>query len=117
MSIIIFSTKTTIQQSYWDKTERIVPARERESPYFFMKDKVKTWGLKVEYCPTAEMIADLISNHYKENISKTLENWLLGIYFCPTICDNMIVLDGYLHMKILNTVDLLYTGYILYKIL
>ena len=35
--------------------------------YFFVKDRVDKGELTIEYCPTSEMLADYLRNHYREH--------------------------------------------------
>jgi hypothetical protein len=37
--------------------------------YFFITDRIEKKRINVKYCPTEEMIADILPNHYKEHCS------------------------------------------------
>jgi hypothetical protein len=44
--------------------------RHLEIRYFFVTDNVKRGRLRIEYCPTGDMIAFFLQNHYKDQLSK-----------------------------------------------
>ena len=70
-------------------------------------------NVEVEYCPTEEMIADFMRKLFQWK--KSLGIWLWDIEIRPVKCVDRSVLDVYIHKKIINMGDPLYTWYILYK--
>ena len=43
--------------------------KHMDNRFFWIKDRLKSERIKVEYCPTSKMIADFLQNHYKGHYS------------------------------------------------
>ena len=46
--------------------------------YFWIKDKLVSEGIKVEYCPTEQMIADFFTKPLQGNLFRRLRDVILG---------------------------------------
>ena len=46
--------------------------------YFWIKDKLVSEGIKVEYCPTEQMIADFFAKPLQGNLFRRLRDVMLG---------------------------------------
>jgi hypothetical protein len=55
--------------------------------YFFIKDRLKSEGIKVEYCPTGMMIADFFTKPLQGNLFRKFRDIVLGYKHVTEIVD------------------------------
>ena len=52
--------------------------KHMDNRYFWIKDRLNTEGIKVEYCPTEKMIADFFTKPLQGNLFRKLRDVILG---------------------------------------
>ena len=49
-----------------------------DNRYFFIKDRLNTENIKIEYCPTGQMIADFFTKPLQGNLFRNFRDLVLG---------------------------------------
>jgi len=67
--------------------------------YFFVKDRIEKGEIKIEYLPTSQMIADMLTKPLQGNVFRTLRNLVLNI------SDDRLELQGCVGDAAIPTLD------------
>jgi len=73
-----------LEKNVWSSSSK--QTRHMNIRFFFIKDQVESKEIRIEYCPTAEMVADFFPKHFKErNFTSCGIRWWTLIRIVNTI--------------------------------
>ena len=59
-----------------------------DNRFFWIKDQVESEGIKIEYCPTAQMLADFFTKPLQGNLFPTFRDVVLGYKHIMSLHDD-----------------------------
>jgi hypothetical protein len=62
--------------------------RHLDIHYFFVTDRVKSGDLRIEYCPTGDMVADFFTKPLQGSLFRKLRKIILNLSDEPVKCDD-----------------------------
>ena len=77
-NILYQDNKSTILMLKNGRSSCIGNSRHANIRYFFVKDRVDKQDVKVEYCPTLQMLADFVTKHLQGHLYRKFIDVIIG---------------------------------------
>ena len=61
--------------------------KHMDNRYFWIKDRLESEGIQVEYCPTGKMLADFFTKPLQANLFRKFRDVVLGYYHISSLQD------------------------------